>query len=86
MSWQEFLHALQRKYNDWRPSVDFSDDGVHCTPSRLDGVRDFYELMQDSFPGPDRITKRFDLEQAIYVFDLEFDNPEEKILWMLKTR
>ena len=72
-SWQELLSSLQRDYESWQE-----------WPKGPDFVEIYNELMQRSFPGPYRVIERYDFYQGKADLDLEFDDPREKTLWLLR--
>jgi hypothetical protein len=48
-------------------------------------MKDVNDLMQDLYPGPYRVVEKYLTDRMIFGFSLEFDDPREEIIWLLKN-
>lgn len=74
-TWQTYLLKLQIKYASWTKL------GQECDG---DGLADATKLMQLKFPGQYRVVEKFDPTRGTFSLDLEFDDPKQKIFWLIK--
>lgn len=74
-TWQDYLRKIQLNYDSW-----FILGQEH--PG--DGLPDATEMMQEKYPGPYRVVKKFDPDRETFGLVLEFDDPKEETLWRLK--
>ena len=75
-TWQECLRMLE--------SILYSSAGADqdLKTTRLGSVSKY---MQERYPGPYRVViKQHDHDRNLDVLDLEFDDPEEETMWLLK--
>lgn len=73
-NWQKTLRELQLKYNNW----------VNTYNTTEMGMKDVNDLMQDLYPGPYRVVGKYLPDRMIIGFELEFDDPKEQTIWLLK--
>ncbi len=76
ITWQEYLIQLQRKYASWTKL------GQQCEG---DGLADATEMMQAKYPGPYHVVEKYNAGRGYFTLELEFDDPKEKTLWLLKN-
>jgi len=74
-TWQAYLTKLQADYVAWTKL------GQQCEG---DGLADANEMMQACYPGPYHIVERYDPQKAAFTLQLEFDDPREKTMFLLK--
>jgi hypothetical protein len=48
-------------------------------------MKDVNEVMQALYPGPYRVVEKYLTDRMLFGFSLEFDDPHEKIIWLLKN-
>jgi hypothetical protein len=48
------------------------------------GMKDVNDLMQDLYPGPYRVVAHNRSDPMVIGFSLEFDDPKEQTLWLLR--
>jgi hypothetical protein len=74
-TWQDHLRELELKYNCWRNTL---------ATIEIDMI-EVNELMQALYPGPYRVVEKYLTDRMIFGFSLEFDDPHEEIIWLLKN-
>lgn len=71
-TWQDHLQELELQYNDWDTTTEMDMKHVN-------------EVMQALYPGPYRVVEKYLTDRMLFGFSLEFDDPHEKIIWLLKN-
>lgn len=74
-TWQDYLRELELRYNSWKHT--YNTQGM--------GMKDVNEIMQGLYPGPYRVVEKYLPDRMVIGFSLEFDDPKEKTLWLLKN-
>lgn len=74
LNWQTTLRELQLKYSIW----------IKTFNSPETGMQDVNDIMQTLFPGPYRVVGKYLPDIKIIDLELEFDDPREQIIWLLK--
>ena len=75
-TWQEKLRELELKFASWLKIGNVS---------REDGLVDVNEMMQAWYPGPYHVVEKYLPDRMVFGFILEFDDPKEQTMWMLKN-
>jgi len=75
MTWRDELDRLQHLYIGWTIL------GSQC---QGDGLADATDLMQELYPGPYRVVEKDGESIDSVRLELEFDDPQEKTLWLLR--
>lgn len=75
MTWQYYLQYLQLKYISW------NELGKNKTGN---GLSDVTELMKERYPGNYQVIEKYDSIQGKFVLKLEFDDPKEETIWLLR--
>ncbi len=78
-TWQDHLRELELKYNCWINTRY----GTYRISEM--GMKDVNDLMQDLYPGPYRVIEKYLPDRMVIGFRLEFDDPHEEIIWLLKN-
>ena len=73
--WQDYLLWLQHTYIGWT---------VLGSQTTGNGLADANEMMQGRYPGPYRVVEKHYEDFDSFGLELEFDDPKEKTLWLLK--
>ncbi len=74
-TWQDHLRELELKYNSW---------GNTFTTTEM-SMKDVNDLMQVMYPGPYRVVEKYLSDRMVIGFSLEFDDPKEQTMWLLKN-
>lgn len=74
MTWQKYLQYLQLKYASWTQLGNKTGDGL----------ADATELMKKVYPGNYQVIEKYDSIQGKFVLKLEFEDPKEEIVWLLR--
>ena len=75
VKWQKKLMELELNFAS-RPEIG------HV--SREGRLADVNMIMQYQFPGPYRVIEKYLPNRGVFGFSLEFDDPKEKTMWLLK--
>ncbi len=75
MTWQYYLQYLQLKYISW------NELGKNKTGN---GLSDVTELMKERYPGNYRVIEKYDSIKGECVLKLEFTDPKEETIWLLR--
>lgn len=73
-NWQKTLRELQLKYTIW----------IKTFNSPETGMEDVNIIMQTLYPGPYRVVDKYLPDIKIIDLQLEFDDPKEQTIWLLK--
>lgn len=74
-TWQEYLIQLQLRYSSWTKL------GQECEG---DGLAEATEMMQAKYPGPYRLTEKYNADRGTFDLKLEFDDPKQETMWLIK--
>lgn len=75
MTWQYYLQYLQLKYIGW----------THLGQNKAgDGLSDVTELMKERYPGNYQVIEKYDSIKGKFILKLEFDDPKEETIWLLR--
>lgn len=74
-TWRDHLRELELKYNCWRNTF-------HTTEM---GMKDVNDLMQVLYPGPYSVVEKYLTDRMLFGFSLEFEDPHEELVWLLKN-
>mgnify|MGYP003340054405 FL=1 len=47
-------------------------------------MQDVNDIMQEYHPGPYRVVEKYLKDRMVVGFELEFDDPKEKTMWLLR--
>ena len=73
-SWKRYLADLHEQYLQWKKVSDGDPDGLV----------DATTLMQKRYPGNYVVVEVYDPHSGKFVFKLEFADPAEETVWILK--
>jgi hypothetical protein len=75
-TWKDYLRELELKHNAW--------NNRNHVPNSLN-MKFVNDLMQDICPGPYRVVEQYLPDEVNIKLSLEFDDPGEQIVWILKN-
>jgi hypothetical protein len=75
VTWQKKLMELELKFASWLKIGNVSRE---C------GLVDVNEMMQAWYPGPYRVVEKYLPDRMVFGFVLEFNDPKEKTVWLLR--
>ena len=75
VTWQKKLMELELKFASWLKIGNVSREG---------GLVDVNEMMQAWYPGPYRVVEKYLPDRMVFGFVLEFNDPREKTMWLLR--
>ena len=73
LSWQITLKELEIQHQHWLRTY-------HRT-----NITNVNEIMQELYPGPYRVVEKYLPDNVLIHFELEFDDPKEQTMWLLKN-
>ena len=76
-AWKITLETLEIKYNKWINTYN-----AYNAPEI--GMQDVNDIMQEYHPGPYRVVEKYLKDRMVVGFELEFDDPKEKTMWLLR--
>jgi hypothetical protein len=77
-TWQDHLQELELQYNN-------SISTYNTQEITMKDMKHVNEVMQALYPGPYRVVEKYLTDRMVFGFSLEFDDPHEKIIWLLKN-
>lgn len=74
MSYLDYLAKLDQSYFNW----------CQIKNGQEDGLSDVNEMMQAIYPGPYVIVEKYSSQKGRFALDLEFENPADRTLFVLR--